>query len=844
MRNSLLVHFIALHFVILAWMQLAKAQVSDSIIAIDVGVILDMDTWSGKVSTTCMQMAISDFYEIHGGYKTRLVLHAKDSKMEVTGAAIAAMDLLQNSEVQVIIGPQKSAQTEFIVDLGEKSQIPIISFSATNPSIYSRSRFFVRTTPDDLSQVKAVASIAQAFEWRRVILIYEDTEYGNRLVPHLIDAFEEINTRILHRSVISSSATDDQIFEELNSLKTMQASVFIVHMSEDVGGEFFLKAKDAGMMTEGYVWIITNGLMNVLESLGHSVIESMQGVLGVSPYIPKSARLEDFTNRWKRKFMEDHLDIKDAEMTSFGPWAYDTIWALAMAAERVGYTKSKIATDSHLKSNHLLNMDVSYTGPKLLEEILKIEFDGLSGQFHLVNGQLQPSAFQILNVVGDRGREIGVWTSSHGISKDLNLGTDETHLQKSDILGDILWPGETKIVPKGWVIPVKGKKLKIGVPVHDGFSELVKVKMDPITNATVVSGYCIDVFISAINTLPYDIPYEFIPFHKDDGNNSGSYTDLIEQVYLQKFDAVVGDITITAKRSLYVDFAFPYIDGGVWMIVPFKQTAKHLKWTTLDITGFLSMGLLTFTGFVVWVLERNEELARTSYPPSNVIFSIILSTAAFTHRKKITGFLSKLMVGTWLIIIFQLASSSLNSFLSVSTLEVPEPTITDFHDLIKNGDYVGYKRGSFVFELLKRSGFNESKLVPYSSPQECHELLASNGGVLAVFDESPYVSIFLEEYCSKYTVVGPTHRTDGFGFVFPKGSPLGSDISKAVLEVTEGNKLLGMEHAWFKPETTCEERQGHISTFKNPSIFQISACILVFSFPIVSSILSGKPKQL
>ncbi|KAF5195603.1 Glutamate receptor 2.2, partial [Thalictrum thalictroides] len=554
------VHILFIPFMVLvAYVEITKTQDSGVVTPVHAGVILDMDTWTGKVSTSSMYMAISDFYAIHGDYKTRLVLHTRDSKSDIVGAVFAAMDLLRNSKLKVIIGPQKSAQTEFIVDLGEKAQIPVVSFSATIPSIYSRVPYFIQTTPDDHTQVKVIASIAQAFRWRNVILIHEDTDYGNRLIPHLIDAFHDINTHISYRSVISAFATDDQIFEELKKLVTMQTSVFVVHMSASFGGPFFLKAKQVGMMTEGYAWIITNGLMNILESLEPNIIDSMQGVIGVRAYIPKSEKLDNFTMRWKRKYIEDNPGIVNAEMISFGIWAYDTVWALAMASERVGNMKSR-KLEMDVNAINLFGTGVSQTGPKLLEELLKSEFEGLGGKFHLVNRELEAPAFQIFNVINKGGREIGFWTSKGGISKDLDLKSERTYSNSADHFRSIIWPGDSTSVPKGWVIPLNGKKLRIGVPVQDGFSKLVNV-----------SGYCIDVFESAISSLPYTIPYEFVPFRRNDGKSAGSYNDLIDQVYLQKYDAVVGDITITANRSLYVDFAFPYTDGGVWMIVPLKQ---------------------------------------------------------------------------------------------------------------------------------------------------------------------------------------------------------------------------------------------------------------------------------
>ncbi|KAL5697904.1 hypothetical protein ACHQM5_029006 [Ranunculus cassubicifolius] len=800
-----------LAFMIISF-QISGAQESVDVAPIDVGVILDMDSWVGKVSNSCMEMAISDFYATYPDYKTRLVLHTRNSKSDVIGAAFAAVDLVSNEKVKVIIGPQKSDQTEFIVDLGDKLQVPIISFSATIPSIYSRSDYFIRTTPDDHTQVKAIASIAQAFRWRKVILLHEDTDYGNRLVPHLINAFQETNTRISYRNAISPVATDDQIMVELHKLVLMQTSVFIVHMSSSFGSRFFLNAKARGMMTEGYAWIVTNGLMNVLESLEPNVIASMQGVLGVNPYTPRSEKVEDFIKRWKKKFIKDNPDYVNAEMITFGLHAYDSIWALAIASENVEVMKSNLNTAMSKNTTKFLHMEVSPEGPKLRAEISKTEFEGMSGEFLLVNGQLEPSAIQIINIIGKGGREIGFW-SKHGISREFNFSSGRPYSSPKEHFRGIIWPGESTKTPKGWVIPMDGKKLRIGVPVQDGFKELVNVTQDPLTNATRVLGYCIDVFKSAIKSLEYTIPYEFVPYRM------GNYNDLIQQVYSQKYDAVVGDVTITARRSQYVDFSFPYTEGGVWMIVPLKprEEPKDTMMYNVLFAPFIVLGVLAV---FLEVLHLNNFI---NFPSR---------TLSPEHGKNAINFLYKVSVGCWILLILGLATSYLYTLSSMLTVERLEPVITDFNDLVRNGEYVGHRQGSFVVDLLKKFHFDASKLKPYNSPEECHELLSKgsqNGGVAAVFDERPYIDVILAKYCSLYTQVGPTHKTDGYGFVFPLGSPLVSDLSNAVLKVIEGNEIIDITQSWFPPTTTCgEERWNLYSTRTYNFIVQIcvSVCVL------------------
>ena len=150
-------------------------------------------------------------------------------------------------------------QADFVIGLGDKAHVPIISFSATSPSLSSlRSRYFVRATLNDSAQVPAIRAIVQAFGWRQVVLIYSDNEYGNGVIPYLTDALQEIDTRISYRSVIHPLATDDQILEELYKLMTMPIRVFIVHMFTPLGPRLFTRAYEIGMMEEGFVWILTD----------------------------------------------------------------------------------------------------------------------------------------------------------------------------------------------------------------------------------------------------------------------------------------------------------------------------------------------------------------------------------------------------------------------------------------------------------------------------------------------------------------------------------------------------------------------------------------------------------
>ncbi|KAK8697285.1 hypothetical protein V6N13_113437 [Hibiscus sabdariffa] len=65
----------------------AQSRNATATVPVNVGVVLDMDSLVGKTGMSCINMALSDFYAAHCHYKTRLVLHIKDSKDDIVAAA-------------------------------------------------------------------------------------------------------------------------------------------------------------------------------------------------------------------------------------------------------------------------------------------------------------------------------------------------------------------------------------------------------------------------------------------------------------------------------------------------------------------------------------------------------------------------------------------------------------------------------------------------------------------------------------------------------------------------------------------------------------------------------------
>ncbi|CAN6819523.1 unnamed protein product [Brassica oleracea var. botrytis] len=821
-------------------MQVREAQNTD----VKVGIVTDVGRENSDITLLCISMSLSDFYSSHPETRTRLITTIVDSKNDVVLSAAAALDLITNKEVKAILGPWTWMQAQFMIEMGQKSQVPTVSYSATSPFLASiRSQYFFGATYDDSSQVHAIKAIIELFMWREVAPAYVDNTFGEGILPSLTNALQEINVRIPYRTVIYPNATDDEISVELLRMMNLPTRVFVVHIAKLLGSRFFAKAKEIGMMKQGYVWILTNSIADDLSIMNETEIETMEGVLGVKTYFPRSEELETFKSRWKKRFPNSDLSV-------YGLCAYDATTALALAIEEAGTSNlTFVKTDAMRDMSELQGLGVSQYGPKLVQALSRVRFKALAGDFQFINGQLHPSVFEIVNVDGRGGRTIGFWKKEHGLLKNLEQkpATTTTSSTWQDRLRPIIWPGDTMSVPKGWEIPTNGKRLRIGVPTNNGFKQFVKATRDPITNSTIFSGFCIDYFEAVIQAMSYDVSYDFIPF--EDVN----YDTAIYQVYLGlEYDAMVADTTMSANRSMYVDFSLPYTPSGIGVVVPVEESVKRssiIFLTPLTLELWV-ISLLSFfiIGLVVWVLEHrvNPDFDGSVKYQISTIFWFSFSIIAFAPRERVLSFWARLVVIIWYFLVLVLTQSYTASLSSLLTSQQLDSTITSMNSLLAKGEPVGYQLSSFLLGRCWESGFSDANLVTYGSAENCDDLLSKGpqkGGISAAFMEVPYVKLFLGQYCNKYKMVETPFKFNGLGFVFPIGSPLVADVSRAILQVQESNKVTQLKNAWFKKiDESCPDPFTNPDPHSSVSFRQLgidSLWVLFLAAAIVCAIALG-----
>ena len=104
----------------------------------------------------------------------------------------------------------------------------------------------------------------------------------------------------------------------------------------------------------------------------------------------------------------------------------------------------------------------------------------------------------------------------------------------------------------------------------------------------------------------------------------------------QNFDAEVGDATIGANHSKYVDFTLPYTESGLTMVV-FAKNDKGNAWIFLKPLR-LDLWLMTgaafiFTDIVVWALEHqvNDEFRGPLHNTAGMMLWFSFSSPVFAQ---------------------------------------------------------------------------------------------------------------------------------------------------------------------------------------------------------------------
>ncbi|KAI7987265.1 Glutamate receptor 3.3 [Camellia lanceoleosa] len=166
-----------------------------------------------------------------------------------------------STDTIAVIGPQSSVVAHLVSHVTNAFQVPLLSFAATDSSLSPiQFPFFVRTTQSDLYQMTAIAKIIEYYDWKQVVAIFIDDDYGRNGVANPDDALAVSHIKISHKVRIppSSEVSRGEIMNILVKVALLESRIFVLHTYPDSGFMVFSVAHYLGMLGDGYAWIATD----------------------------------------------------------------------------------------------------------------------------------------------------------------------------------------------------------------------------------------------------------------------------------------------------------------------------------------------------------------------------------------------------------------------------------------------------------------------------------------------------------------------------------------------------------------------------------------------------------
>jgi len=140
---------------------------------------------------------------------------------------LAAMTFIE-TDIVAILGPQSSVIAHVVSHIAKGFQVPLLSFSASDPTLSSlQYPFLARTGHNDLFQMAAVADMVDYLGWWEVTAMYTDDDYGRNGINALEDKLAEKWCRISYKAPMSQERSREDITSVLFQVCVLSLLFFV-----------------------------------------------------------------------------------------------------------------------------------------------------------------------------------------------------------------------------------------------------------------------------------------------------------------------------------------------------------------------------------------------------------------------------------------------------------------------------------------------------------------------------------------------------------------------------------------------------------------------------------------
>ena len=284
-------------------------------------------------------LALEDINQDGGVLGRQLeAIFADDGGSVTTGKAVA-QDFAENRDMVAVIGHYDSFIALPASVTYEYNDLLLISPGATNPKLTNQNfRYVFRSIPSDIQVGTQLAEIAQHRGFRRMIIIFEQSNYGRQLANAIEFRAEEIGVHIADRLSYDTAARDYRLL--FTRLKLLDYDgVFFAGLGRDAHG--IIK----GLHQQGkQVPVLGGNGLDTAQLFGEDAA-AVEGTMVLSVFH------RDDPNPYVQTFNRHFTEKYDRQPDAWAAQGFDAVMLLAHAIRSAQSTRPEAIADA-LRTTH------------------------------------------------------------------------------------------------------------------------------------------------------------------------------------------------------------------------------------------------------------------------------------------------------------------------------------------------------------------------------------------------------------------------------------------------------------------------------------------------------------
>ncbi|XP_069393426.1 glutamate receptor ionotropic, kainate 5 isoform X2 [Paralichthys olivaceus] len=722
----------------------------------------------------------------------------KDSQYDTTDT----MCQILPKGVVSVIGPASSPASGSTVShiCGEK-EIPHVKIGPEETPRLPYLRFAsVTLYPSNEDLSLAIGAILRSFSYPSASLVCAKAECLLRL--------EELVRRFLiSRETLSVRMLDDNLDPTplLKEIRDDKVATIIIDANASVSYLILKKASELGMTSAFYKYILTTMDFPLLRL--DDIVDEHSNIVGFSMFNTTHPFYLEFIRSLNLSWREG------CDLTYPGPalssaLMFDAVHVVVGAVRELNRSQ-----EIGVKPLSCTSPQIWQHGTSLMNYLRMVEYDGLTGRVEFNSkGQRTNYTLRILEKHRGGHKEIGIWYSNNTLamnSTSLDINVSETLANKTLVVTTIL---ENPYVMR-----------------KDNYQEF--------QGNDQYEGFCVDMLRELANILKFSFKIKLV----DDGlygapEPNGSWTGMVGELINRKADLAVAGFTITSEREKVIDFSKPFMTLGISILYRVQLGRKPGYFSFLDpfspavwlfmLLAYLAVSCVLFLAARLspyeWYnphpcLRERRDMLENQYTLGNSLWFPVGGFMQQGSEIMPRALSTRCVSGVWwafTLIIISSYTANLAAFLTVQRMEVPIESPDDLADQT-NIEYGTIHGGSTMTFFMNSRYQTYQRMWNYMNSKQPSVFVKSTEEGIARVLNSKY-AFLMESTMNEYhrglncnlTKIGGLLDTKGYGIGMPLGSPFRDEITLAILQLQENNRLEILKRRWWEGGQ-CPKEEDH-----------------------------------